>query len=89
MIYEINGKYYVKVGYEYNEIEIKLDDNGEVTLSPLKSRIEADEHDVKKIVFQEEKQKFKEKLQHNKHDNKKDDYDNSQSKKYNRNKWGR
>ena len=89
MIYEINGKYYVKVGYEYNEIEIKLDDNGDVTLSPLKSRIEADERDVKKIVFQEEKQKFKEKLQHNEHADRKDDYDNSQSKKYNRNRWGR
>ena len=92
MIYEINGKYYVKVGYEYNEIEVKLDDNGEVTLSPLKNRIEADEHDVKRIIFQEEKQKFKEKLQHDRYDeqdDKKDEYENSQSKKYNRNKWGR
>lgn len=83
MIYEIEGKYYVKVGYEYNEIEIKLDDNGEVTLVPLKNRIEANGHDIKEIVFEKEKQNFKDKLEQ-----KKIKQNNSQPKKYNRSRWG-
>ena len=63
MIYEINNKYYVKVGYEYNEIEIKLDKHGEVVLVPLKNRIDGTGKIIKEIAFQNEKENFKKKLQ--------------------------
>lgn len=62
MIYEIENKYYVKVGYEYNEIEIKLDENGEVILVPLKNRIDGNGKNIKQIVFNNEKENFKKKL---------------------------
>lgn len=63
MIYEIENKYYVKVGYEYNEIEIKLDENGEVVLIPLKKRIDGNGKSIRAIIFKNEKDNFKEKLQ--------------------------
>ena len=62
MIYKINDKYYVKVGYEYNEIEVKLDENGEVVLIPKKNRIEADEKHVTPINFLAEKENLKKRL---------------------------
>lgn len=63
MIYEIDNKYYVKVGYEYNEIEIKLDKNKEVVLIPLKNRIDGKDKNIKEIIFKNEKDNFKKKLQ--------------------------
>ena len=62
MIYEIDNKYYVKIGYEYNEIEVKLNDNGEVVLVPKKNRIEADGKYIKPIDFKAEKDNFKKSL---------------------------
>lgn len=66
MIYEINNKYYVKVGSFYNEIEIKLDSNGDVTLSPLKNRIEVKDEKINIIDFKASKELFKKKLKKNK-----------------------
>lgn len=62
MIYEIDNKYYVKIGYEYNEIEIKLDDNGEVVLIPKKNRIDASGKTIKAINFKSEQENFKNRL---------------------------
>lgn len=61
MIYEINKKYYVKVGSLYNEISIELQDD-EVVLKPLKNKLEVTEETVKTINFQSEKENFKKKL---------------------------
>lgn len=85
MIYEINNKYYVKVGYEYNEIEIKLDDNGEVVLVPLKNRIDGNGKQIREIVFRNEKDNFKKKLESKKEYN----YVNytNVNKNKRRNKW--
>ena len=62
MIYKINNKYYVKIGYEYNEIDIVLDDKGDVALVPLKNRIEGNGLDVKQINFLEQKENLKKEL---------------------------
>ena len=85
MIYEINNKYYVKVGYEYNEIEIKLDDNGEVVLVPLKNRIDGNGKKIREIVFRNEKDNLKKKLESKKEYN----YVNytNVNKNKRRNKW--
>lgn len=82
MIYEINNKYYVKVGYEYNEIEIKLDENKEVMLVPLKNRINGDGKDIKTIVFKDEQEKFKQKLL--KKESKEEPFENNNKNKYRR-----
>lgn len=82
MIYEINNKYYVKVGYEYNEIEIKLDENKEVVLVPLKNRINGDGKDIKTIVFKDEQEKFKQKLLRKK--SKEETFENDNKNKYRR-----
>lgn len=88
MIYEIDNKYYVKVGYEYNEIEMKLDENGDVILLPLKNRIDGNGKTIKQIIFQDEKDNFKKKLekkQENKNTTIHNDTDNNK-RKYSR--WG-
>lgn len=82
MIYEINNKYYVKVGYEYNEIEIKLDENKEVVLVPLKNRINGDGKDIKTIVFKNEQEKFKQKLLRK--ESKEETFENNDKNKYRR-----
>lgn len=82
MIYEINNKYYVKVGYEYNEIEIKLDENKEVVLVPLKNRINGDGKDIKTIVFKNEQEKFKQKLL--KKESKEEPFEDNNKNKYRR-----
>lgn len=81
MIYEIENKYYVKVGYEYNEIEIKLDENDDVILIPLKNRIDGNGKNIKQIVFNAEKDNFKKKLQ------KKNEYKPTEIKNKNKYKW--
>lgn len=85
MIYEIDNKYYVKVGYEYNEIEIKLDDTGEVVLVPLKNRIDGNGKQIREIIFKNEKDNFKKKLESKKEYN----YVNytNVNKNKRRNKW--
>ena len=62
MLYEINKKYYVKVGSLYNEVKIDLDKNGEVVLIPLKNKIEARNQEIRPFAFEAEKDKFKRKL---------------------------
>ena len=85
MIYEIDNKYYVKVGYEYNEIEIKPDDTGEVVLVPLKNRIDGNGKQIREIIFKNEKDNFKKKLESKKEYN----YVNytNVNKNKNRSKW--
>lgn len=85
MIYEIDNKYYVKVGYEYNEIEIKLDDTGEVVLVPLKNRTDGNGKQIREIIFKNEKDNFKKKLESKKEYN----YVNytNVNKNKRRNKW--
>lgn len=63
MIYEINGKYYIKVSpFTYNEIEMELKDD-EVVVVSKPNRIEATGPMViTAINFQAEKDKFKEQL---------------------------
>lgn len=81
MIYEIENKYYVKVGYEYNEIEIKLDNNNDVVLVPLKNRIDGNGKNVKAIVFKNEKENFRNKLERKK------EYKPIEPRKKNNYKW--
>lgn len=73
MIYEINNKYYVKIGYDYNEISVILDDNGDVALVPLTNKIEGNGIVAKEINFLQEKENLKKKLLSKK--NMKDDFD--------------
>ena len=89
MIYEINNKYYVKVGYEYNEIEIKLDENDDVVLVPLKNRIDGNAKNVKEIVFKNEKDNFKKKLQKKETHNDEEAHNNEEHASRNKykNRW--
>ena len=67
MLYEINKKYYVKVGRLYYEVKIELDEKGEVVLVPLKNRLELKDEEVRAFAFQAEKDKLKQKLTQRKH----------------------
>lgn len=62
MIYKIKNKYYVKIGYDYNEIQIALDDKDDVVLIPLKNRIEGTGVEAKQINFLQEKENLKKEL---------------------------
>lgn len=62
MLYEINKKYYVKVGSLYNEVKVDLNENGEVVLIPLKNKIEARNQEIRPFAFEAEKDKLKQKL---------------------------
>lgn len=62
MLYEINKKYYVKVGSLYNEVKIELDKNGELILVPLKNKLEVTNQEIRAFSFQAEKEKIKNKL---------------------------
>ena len=61
MLYEINKKYYVKVGSLYNEVKIELDKNGELILVPLKNKLEVTNQEIRAFSFQAEKEKIKNK----------------------------
>ena len=62
MLYEINKKYYVKVGSLYNEVKIELDKNRELILVPLKNKLEVTNQEIRAFSFQAEKEKIKNKL---------------------------
>ena len=63
MIYQINGKYYVRLyPNRYSEIEIKLN-NDDVVLVPTERRLNTTSSDkIKAIDFQKEKDTFKKEL---------------------------